>query len=129
VVPFASSGLHVITISAGLEIAVLETVFPGKITRIVPTMVAEVYEGVTLIAHNEKVGPADRAALTALLGSVNEIVNVEESEFETGSDMTRCAPALIAELMTLYARAVEKHSHYSFEEADRMLKKNNHRDA
>jgi pyrroline-5-carboxylate reductase len=123
VVPFASSGLHVITISAGLEMTVLEMVSPGKITRIVPTMVAEVYEGVTLIAHNEKVTPADKMALSTLLGRVNEIVHVAENEFEIGSDLTSCAPAFIAEMVTLYARAVEKYSHYSFEDADRMLKK------
>jgi pyrroline-5-carboxylate reductase len=121
--PFAGSGLHVITISAGLEMAVLETVFPGKITRIMPTMIAEVYEGVTLIAHNEKVSPADRTALAALLGRVNEIVPVEENQFEIGSDLTSCAPAFIAEMLTLYAQAVEKHSRYSFEEANRMFKK------
>ena len=121
--PFASNGLHVITISAGLELAVLETVFPGKITRIMPTMLAEVNEGVTLIAHNEKVGAADSAALTALLGHVNEVVHVDESQFEIGSDLTSCAPAFIAEMITLYARAAEKHSHYSFQDADRMFKK------
>jgi len=123
VVPFASTGLHVITISAGLEIATLETVFPGKVTRIVPTIVSEVNEGVTLVAHNEKVSATERAALATLLGYVNEIMNVEENQFEIGSDLTSCAPAFIAEMITLYARAAAKHSNYSFKEADRMFKK------
>jgi len=123
VVSFAGSQLHLITISAGLEIATLEAVFPGKITRIMPTMLAEIHAGVTLIAHNKKVNPGDSAALTALLGHVNEIVQVDESQFEIGADLTSCAPAFIAEIMMLYARAVARHSRYSFEDADRMFKK------
>jgi pyrroline-5-carboxylate reductase len=122
-IPFASNGLHVVTISAGLELATLEMVFPGKISRIMPTMLAEVNAGVTLIAHNAKVGAGDKAALAAMLEHVNEVVQVEESQFETGADLTSCAPAFIAEMITLYARAVEKHSRYAFEDADRMFKK------
>jgi pyrroline-5-carboxylate reductase len=106
---FASSDVHVITITGAIEIKCLESVFSGAITRLMPTQVAEVGEGVTLVLHNAKVLPADRAFISKAYSKIGKVKEITESQMDLAADLSGCAPAFYAAIMNTLAQAALKH--------------------
>jgi pyrroline-5-carboxylate reductase len=47
-----SGPIYQISIAGSLKVINLEKIFPGKITRIMPTVISEIDEGITLVYHN-----------------------------------------------------------------------------
>lgn len=89
---------HIISIIGSLSINNIEKIFKGKISRVIPTLISEVKEGITLTCHNSKVLEEDKTILNELLGSISKIKNIPENEFEIISIITSCAPGLIASI-------------------------------
>ena len=58
---------RLVFISGGLEIASVEEAFKGAVTKIIPTLLAEVREGITLVCHNSRVLPGAAERLEAML--------------------------------------------------------------
>jgi pyrroline-5-carboxylate reductase len=115
------SRLHLVIISGGLEITSVEREFDGPISKIMPTLIAEVQEGVTLVCHNSKVSPAEKACLVEILSKIGEVKNIAEPLFEVGADFTSCAPGLLASICDQFARAGVKQADFTYEEASEML--------
>lgn len=88
---------HIVTINGGLQIKNLERVFPGKITKAIPSMTMGSGHGVTLICHNS------------------------EEQFEVAADLTSCAPAFIVDIVQRFAQAAVRHSDLDEESAGMML--------
>ena len=59
-VRYLPENAHVITITGTIEIKCVESIFSGRITKIMPTQITEVGAGVTLVCHNNKALPEDR---------------------------------------------------------------------
>ncbi len=116
-----SRDAHMVFISAGLEIASIEKVYDGAITRIIPTLLSEVNEGVTLVCHNAKVTESEKQNLDKMLRQIGKTKNIHESQFEVGSDFTSCAPGLIASICDQLIRAGIEKGEFSYEEATTML--------
>jgi pyrroline-5-carboxylate reductase len=87
---------HLILISGGLEISSVESCYAGPITKIIPTILAEVHCGTTLICHNQKVPEQNRTHFNSILGRIGKIMEIDEAQFEIAADFTSCAPGLIA---------------------------------
>ena len=120
--PFASHNLYLILISGGLEIATVQSTIDCKITRIMPTMLAQVNEGVTLIAHNKRVEENDKIFICNLLKRIGDVYELEESEFNAATNLTSCAPAFIAFLLDQYIGSVIRNSRLSYTEAYDLFK-------
>ena len=120
--PFASHNLYLILISGGLEIATIQSTINCKITRIMPTMLAQVNEGVTLIAHNKRVEENDKIFICNLLKRIGDVYELEESEFNAATNLTSCAPAFIAFLLDQYIGSVIRNSRLSYTEAYDLFK-------
>lgn len=118
----SSPDLHLILISGGLEIATVEKAINCKITRIMPTMLAQIGEGVTLITHNKKVEGKDRNFICDLLKKIGDIYELEESEINVGTNLTSCAPAFIAYLLDQYVRSIIRNSNLPYKEAFDLFK-------
>ena len=116
-----AAGTHLITISGGLETACVERIVDGPVSKIMPTLVAEVREGVTLVCHNAKVSPAQKADLLRILKSIGEVRLVSEEQFEAGAEMTSCFPGLLASICDQFARAGARHGGFPYEDAATML--------
>jgi pyrroline-5-carboxylate reductase len=116
-----SNKIHLIIISGGLEIASVEHIFDGPITKIIPTIIAEVQEGVTLISHNPKVSQVKKVYLSQLLGKIGEVKIIAEHQFEIGTDFTSCAPGLLASICEQFVQAGVKHGDFTSDEAADML--------
>ncbi len=97
------SSTHLITINGGVGLANLEKMFPGAISKVIPSMTMEAGRGVTLVCHNDKVSDEQRNSLATLFARSSMVREVGEHQFEAASDLTSCAPGLMAEMMLKFA--------------------------
>ena len=116
-----SENSHITYIAAALTIANVKSVFPGKITKVIPSLTSKVNEGISLICHDEKVTEEDADFVNNLFSSISDVKIVEEENFEAGSDLTSCAPAFIAEIFMKFAEAGAKNSNFTPAETQDMI--------
>jgi len=108
---------HLVSIAACLPIDQIARFFPGAITRVVPSLTAEMQAGVTLLCHNAWVTPAAAKEVEDLFRALGTVVVIDEENFDVATDLTSCGPALIAVLIEEFARAAVRHSTLSSEQA------------
>ena len=116
-----SGDSHIIYIAAALTMENVKSVFPGKITKVIPSLTSKVNEGVSLICHDEKVTKEDANFVNNLFNSISDVKIIEEEDFEAGSDLTSCAPAFIAEIFIKFVEAGSKNSNFTPREAEDMV--------
>lgn len=116
-----SQDSHIIYIAAALTIENVESIFRGKITKVIPSLTSEVKEGVSLVHNNEKVAKQDAEFVNSLFNSISDVKIIQEEDFEVGSDLTSCAPAFIAEIFMKFAEVSVKNSNFTNEEAEDMI--------
>jgi pyrroline-5-carboxylate reductase len=112
---------HLVIISGGLEISSVEQVFDGPITKLIPTIIAEVHEGVTLICHNAKVSPTQSNHIDEMFTRIGKIRVIAEHQFEICADFTSCAPGLLAGICEQFIRAGIKKGDILHADAAEML--------
>lgn len=99
-------GALLVSIAADLPLRALATRHAGPLCRIMPTVNAEIGQGVTLLAAApEHIGPA-RAALEGIFGGRLGLRPVPEPFFETGSLATSCGPGIYATLLACFRDAL-----------------------
>lgn len=112
---------HIVFICGGLEIKSMEEVFCGKITKIIPSLVCEAQEGVTLVCCNSKVDGEEKNWIKTVLEKVGKVRFVREDQFEVGSVLTSCAPALIAAMLDQFGLSAERYGSFTREETLQLL--------
>lgn len=118
---FLRPDLHLVILSGGLEISSVEKMHSGPITKIMPTLLAEIGEGVTLICHNARVTGKAQAQLSRWLEKIGLVKPVLEEQFEAAADLTSCAPGLLAGIFVEFIRAGMRHGDLSYEESTELL--------
>lgn len=116
-----SAATHLIIISGGLEIASVEQLFNGPITKLIPTLIAEVLEGVTLVCHNSRVSPPQCNRVGEMFTRIGKVHVIAEHQFEICADFTSCAPGLLACICEQFVKAGIKLGDISYEDATQML--------
>ena len=120
-IPVVSLETHIVSIAACVTISDLEQVFDGKITKVIPSITSEVREGVSLVCHNSKVRSGDAARVEVLLQSIGQIAKISEGDFEVATDLTSCAPGMIAAMFENFVGAALRHGDLAVEVAQRMV--------
>ncbi len=116
-----SPDTHIIHISAGLHMELLENIFSGKISRVIPSLTSEVGEGVSLICHNRKVTESEKEFVEDLFGNISSTKVISENDLEVGTDLTSCAPAFMAYMMMCFANAGAQKSNLTQAETEDMV--------
>ena len=112
---------HLVLISAGVGIEDAGSVFPGKISKMIPSMTMETGMGVALACHNDQVTATDAARIEGLFGAISETRRIDENDFEAAADLTSCAPGLFAAMVQEFVNAGMRHSQLSREDAEAMV--------
>jgi len=112
---------NIIYIAAGLTMENVEKVFPGKISKVIPTLTSEVHDGISLVAHNSQVTLEDAEFVEKIFKSIGEVKIVQEEEFTLGTNLTSSAPAFIAFIMMKFTESALKHDIFTREEAEEMV--------
>lgn len=111
-----SKDIHIITITGAIDMECLESVFPGRISRIMPTQIAEVGEGVTLLCHNAKTLPEDHEFLTSAFGKIGKVKEITEEQMDLAANLSSCAPAFYAAIMQNLTETARNHGSLTSEE-------------
>lgn len=112
---------HVVSIAACVTFKDMERKFGGKISRIVPSLTSVVFEGISLISHNNMVTKPDQEYLENLLGKMSTVKKIHEKDFEIAGDLTSCAPGLIAAIFNEFVNAALPFGSLSEKEATEMV--------
>jgi pyrroline-5-carboxylate reductase len=120
-VNYMPKDVHLITITGTIEIKCLETIYTGKISKIIPTQIAEIGEGVTLVYHNKKVPLADKNFIHAAFGKIGQVKEMKESQLGLADELSGCAPAFYAAILNNFVEAVKKHGDLTLEEIQEIM--------
>jgi pyrroline-5-carboxylate reductase len=96
IAPVINPKHHIITIAGSIMLADLEHKLGCKLTKLLPTVISEVGEGISLICHNNKVTKEDADFLEQLIGSFSKLSKIREEDFDFSSELTSVGPGLIA---------------------------------
>lgn len=103
-----ASDAHLITIGGAGDMAAYSPAFSGAISRVIPTLLAEIDRGYGLIAHNDKVCEKDKIWLEHILSLMGKTVVLPEEQLKTFMQFTSCGPAFIAALFEQWLKAGEQ---------------------
>lgn len=113
---------HIISIAGALSIKDINKIVSCKITKFLPTVIAEVNEGISLICHNNKVSAMDKAYIETLLGSFTVIRRTPEEQVEIATIFTSCGPGLYAAILDEFVEAGLRYCDcFTREEISRMI--------
>ena len=101
---------HLVSIAGAVSIADIESIYLGKITKLMPTILSDVGAGISLIAHNQNVDENDKSFLQDLLLPLGKTIEVNENEFESLTNLTSSGPGLMAALIAQFAKAGVRYS-------------------
>jgi pyrroline-5-carboxylate reductase len=109
--PSFKKSVYLVSINDSLQIADLEKVCGRmKISKIVPSVTAEINQSCTLTCHNALVTEADKEALRAIVKTFGTVTEVPEDEIELGSEMMGCMPGFISAILNVFVDEAEKHA-------------------
>lgn len=116
--PSLSPSGHLVLINGGVSISDIDSAAP--VSKVIPSITAEVGRGVTLVHHRDDVGPEERGRLEDLFSSIGQVRVVDEGRLDAGTCLTSCGPAFIATIIEHFARSAEGRG-YTYDEALVML--------
>jgi pyrroline-5-carboxylate reductase len=97
------AGTPVLSILAGTTLETLHEALPGlDLIRVMPNLGAQVRQGVFCVAYGKQVGDRERERIAQLLGTIGEVVELEEDLIDAATALMSCSPgylALIAEVL------------------------------
>lgn len=108
--PFIRPDHHIVLIAGAVAVEDIQKMADCKITKVIPTVLSEVREGITLVCHNGRVTEEDSAHIGALLGSIGRIWRIDEKDFGFATELTSCGPGLIAAVFQELVEAGLRHT-------------------
>jgi pyrroline-5-carboxylate reductase len=112
---------HVISITGTIEMRCLESRYNGPITKIMPTMISEVGEGVTLVCHDSRVRPEDKEFIHTAFGKIGKVKEMREDQLDLAADLTSCGPAFFASILRNFTDAAGKHGDFNEDELKELI--------
>jgi pyrroline-5-carboxylate reductase len=118
---FFMEDVHIIYISAGLSLKDVANIFPGKISKVIPTITSKVGEGVSLVCHSHDVNFKDVEFVDKIFGAIGDVKVIKEEDLEAATNLTSCSPAFMALILLKFAEAGSKISGFSMQETEEMV--------
>jgi pyrroline-5-carboxylate reductase len=116
-----SHNTHIIYIAAGLTMENVEKIFPGRISKVIPSLTSEVGEGISLVAHNEQTKDVDEEFVEKIFKAIGKVKIVKEDQFGLGANLTSSAPAFISSIMMKFTESALKEGLFTQKEAEEMV--------
>ena len=99
----------------------LEQICNAKITKVIPSVTAEVNQSQTLICYNSRVTDEDKNVLKTLLSCMGTVIELPEQEIGMGSELVSCMPGFLAAIFRELCASAKKHTSLSEDEIARMV--------
>ncbi len=107
---FLNERSHIISLAGAVSLENIEKIFDGKITKITPTILSEVKEGITLLCHNKKVEEEDKAFIEGIFSKISRVKRISEKDFALAVELTSCAPGFFASIFEEFVNSSIKHN-------------------
>ena len=112
---------HLITIAGDVTLSNLESKTDIQISKVIPSITSEVFEGITLICHNDKVNHDNKKFIEDLFSAISSVKIIKEENFEAGAHLTSCAPGLISAIFQNFLEAGVRNSSIPEKEVYEMI--------
>ncbi|MDR1220121.1 MAG: NAD(P)-binding domain-containing protein [Treponema sp.] len=113
---------HIVSLNGSILFKQLEQICGNrKISKIIPSVTAEVNKSATLICHNDYVNYDDKNILKELIGCFGSFVELPETEIGIGSELTSCMPGFIGAIFKVITDEAEKHTAINKEQIIQMV--------
>lgn len=122
IAPLLKPNSHIISIAGSPEIAEMEKLVHCKISKLMPTVISEVGEGISLICHNTKVSENEADTLEKMLLGFTRIKRISEESFGFASNLTSCGPGFYSAILNEFAEAgVRRSKDFDKDEISQMI--------
>ena len=113
---------HIISLNGSILFEQIETVCKNnKISKVIPSVTAEVNESQTLVCHNSKVTKEDEIVLNKILGTFGKVIELPENEMGMGAELVSCMPGFIAAIFNEIVVVAQEHTKIPEEQITNML--------
>ncbi len=119
--PALRAETHLVSLAAGVTLDYLAGLRAGANSKCIPSVTSEVRDGIALLCHTGPVSAAQRQECERLLGSIATVAVVAERHMSICSNLTSCAPGLLAAIADEYLQAALRISDLDPQEAELML--------
>ncbi|GHV37567.1 pyrroline-5-carboxylate reductase 3 [Spirochaetia bacterium] len=111
IVEYLGANIHIISLNGSVLFNQIEKICKNKkISKIIPSITAEVNQSVTLVCHNANVNIKDKEAINNLLKCFGTIMEIPEPEMGMGSELTSCMPGFIGAIFKVITEEAVKHT-------------------
>jgi pyrroline-5-carboxylate reductase len=102
---------HIISLNGSVLFKQLEQIsINKKLSKVIPSVTAEINQSVTLMCHNDYVKNDDKNNLKKLVECFGSVVEIPEKEMGMGSELTSCMPGFIGAIFKVITDEAEKHT-------------------
>jgi len=120
--PYITPDTNIISIAGSVPMKFIEQVSGAKGTKLTPSLISEVMEGISLVCHSDAVSREESWDIETLLGGISTVKKVREEVFELAAELTSCMPGFIATIFkNLADSAMRQGSGLSREDAEEMI--------
>jgi len=114
-------GAHLVSSAASVPLDNIESIYKGKVTRVVPTITSKVDTGITLVCHNRYVEPGDAVYIEKLFNAISTVKIIAEEEIEIATNLTSTAPGLIAAIFREFVECGIRYSGFTRGEVETIV--------
>ncbi len=110
IVPILDGNEHIVSLAAGVDLGSLEALYPGPVTRVIPTITSAVGQGTTLVCHGRRVETHDARRVEELFSSLGSVMPIREEDLAAATLLSSCGPGLLAAIVEELAGAAARAS-------------------
>jgi pyrroline-5-carboxylate reductase len=108
---YIKDGCHIVSLDGSVLFKQLEQIcVDRKISKVIPSVTAEINQSVTLVCHNAHISDNDKNILKILLECFGSVIEIPEMEMGMGSELTSCMPGFIGAIFKVITNEAEKHT-------------------
>jgi competence protein ComER len=101
----AEPGQIFVSITSPVLLKHLESMLPGKVMKMIPSITNYVLSGATLVIYGERMQQADKDLLENMLTHISVPLCVEEEHTRICSDLSSCGPAFLSYFVQQFIEA------------------------
>ncbi len=120
--PSIRNKTHIISLAGTVNLKNILSIVDCKVTKLMPTIVSEIGEGISLICHSEKVTEKDEQLLNQYIRKLGALKIVADKDIGFAAELTSCAPGFIASIFDNMTKIAALHtSSFTIDEIKEMV--------
>ena len=111
----------VVSLNGSITFEMIHKIIDRKTAKVIPSLTAEIKRSQTLVCYDDKVEESDKKALTELLKSAGDVIELPEEEMGMGSELVSCMPGFIASIFDVICTSAQGHTSIPKEQIVQMV--------